>query len=70
MTINVQVQYRDRSGKNGVATVKVDYSEYDDVYYATNLALWGCGKNSRTIEGAVRLLVQDMATIVAITKPD
>lgn len=35
-------------------------------FYATNLDLWGCGKNARTVEGAVRLLVQDMAMVLKV----
>lgn len=55
-------------GKKGhdTATVTVDQDSYDKTYTATNLRLWGCGKRSATPEGAIRLLVQDMATIVSI----
>jgi hypothetical protein len=33
-------------------------------FYATNLEFWGCGKMSYSPKGAIKMLVQDMATIV------
>lgn len=44
------------------AEVKVDMSGAQ--FYATNLGLWGCGKMAYSPAGAIRMLVQDMATIL------
>jgi PII-like signaling protein len=65
------VRYISRQGVAGVASVRVDTTTDHTgatMFYATKLGLWGCGKNSSTPEGAIRQLVQDMATIVSITK--
>ena len=68
MTMIATVKYIKR-GETEVKTtqVKVDHEQFGDKYHATNLELWGCGKSSPTKEGAVRVLVQDMATILSIT---
>lgn len=63
------VTYIPRGGNDrSWALVKVSGDEQRG-FYATNLMLWGCGKTSATPEGAIRLLVQDMATILSI-KPE
>jgi hypothetical protein len=66
------VTYMARSGDESDAEVDVrEYPQLPDapvLYYATNLRLWGCGKNAATPEGAIRLLVQDMATILDIRR--
>lgn len=64
-TIKVMVRYVDRNGVEGNAEVRVD--EYrPGRYTATNLALWGCGKEASSVQGAVYLLVQDMASVKSI----
>lgn len=69
--MQVQVTFTPRNGTGQqTADVRVDRSEWagEVTYSATNLTLWGCGKNSSTWEGAVRALVQDMATIHSMKK--
>lgn len=60
-----QVSYYPRGGSAAgplqVAEVKISYSEYDKKYYA--MGLWGCGKMAASPEGAIRMLIQDMAVI-------
>lgn len=34
-------------------------------FYATNLDLWGCGKDAYSPIWAIRNLIQDMATIIS-----
>jgi hypothetical protein len=64
MTVTYAVQYIPRnSSQVANTTVKVD-GDAERGYYATNLALWGCGKTARTPQGAIQMLAQDMATIV------
>jgi len=62
---NFKIGYADRAGTEGEQVITVRYNEYDDMYYAMG-GRWGCGKMSRTIEGAVRMLLQDMATMIWI----
>jgi len=68
--MKVFVQYTDRSGKPGKTTVEVspahDSRFENGGFYASGL--WGCGKNSGTVSGAIRLLMQDMATMVSYTE--
>ena len=45
-----------------VVEVRMDGAKFS----ATNLDLWGCGKGSFSPAGAIRALVQDMATIVSL----
>lgn len=60
------VTYVPRNGKETLtAEVQVDMSGAQ--FYATNLGLWGCGKMAYSPAGAIRMLVQDMATIVSMT---
>lgn len=33
-------------------------------FYATNLELWGCGKDAYSPAWAIKSLIQDMATII------
>jgi len=68
------VHYMARSGDVNDAEVDVRTTTNEHgatVFYATNLRLWGCGKNATTPEGAIRILIQDMATVLQIDKmPD
>lgn len=50
------------------AQVTVSENGSNTGFYATALGLWGCGKNSSTPEGAIHMLVQDMAAIVSIER--
>lgn len=50
-----------------LGTVRVDELGPNQ-FCATHLGLWGCGKTASTPEGAIRLLVQDMATILKMEK--
>lgn len=62
------VKFTDRTGKvQDTATVRVSQDGFDpSIFYATGK--WGCGKNASTPEGAIRMLVQDMAQILSMTK--
>jgi hypothetical protein len=70
--MKVLVKYTDRSGKPGETTVDVqpahDSRFENGGFYATQLALWGCGKNSGTVPGAIRMLMQDMAELTFCTE--
>jgi hypothetical protein len=69
--MNYKVTYMARSGNEDDAIVKVDATTDHNgqpCFYATNLRLWGCGKNAATPEAAIRMLVQDQATILHIAK--
>lgn len=60
------VKYIPRAGGEArEAIVKVDMSGAH--FYATNLELWGCGKMAQSPAGAIRALVQDMATVLSMT---
>jgi hypothetical protein len=64
------VLYKSHTGVDGATIVKVDETTDHTgatVFYATNLSLWGCGKNASDPEQAIRNLVQDQATILSIT---
>lgn len=61
-----QVKYQPRgSTEVRETTVRIDFDA--PWFSATNLDLWGCGKNAPSPKGAIRALVQDMATIVEMT---
>lgn len=62
-----KVTYMARSGNEDDTVVSVDATTDHTgapVFYATRLGLWGCGKNAATPESAIRMLVQDQATIL------
>jgi len=67
--MKVFVKYTDRSGKPGETTVEVspahDSRFENGGFYATKLGLWGCGKVSDSVPGAIRMLMQDMATMTS-----
>ena len=63
MKENWLVTYMARSGEESDTVVVVTKDE-EGAFYATNLRLWGCGKRASTPKGAIRMLVQDMATIL------
>jgi hypothetical protein len=66
---NFRIAYRDRQGVPGEQVITVsparDARFENGGFYAMG-GSWGCGKVAGTIEGAARLLLQDMATMVWI----
>lgn len=62
------VIYTNHSGERREAEVTVHdtASSFGPAYYATNLAVFGCGKNDSDPIGAVHRLVQDHGYVIAI----
>lgn len=61
----IYIGYVDRAGTPDVAQVSVyrdKWAQGARKFYASGK--WGCGKNAASIEGAVRMLVQDMAIVL------
>jgi hypothetical protein len=60
------LHFADRAGTEDQMTIEISKAHFEDLFYASG-PRFGCGKNSRTKMGAVRLLVQDMAIIISVT---
>lgn len=59
---NIRIGYKPRQGGATLEQI-ITVRKSGEAFYAMG-GPWGCGKNARNVEGAVRMLLQDMATMI------